>query len=165
MTGKAPMVEVLVLMLLLAGGLAARQLLSLLRTRRRPVPEVRPVSTALHQGLPVARAMSTDCSEVPSTVEVSQHGQLLFAVPMGAGMVGLDCLLAGTAEPELAGLPVHLVAKLPASLWMAEIEQDLVQRWLSKGDPVDVELSLTSAHPKVTLGCYKTTLKLILQVS
>lgn len=62
-------------------------------------------------------------------------------------------------------MPVHLVAKLPASLWMAEIEQDLVKRWLSKGEPVDVELSLTTAHPKVTLACDRTTLKLNLQVS
>jgi hypothetical protein len=67
---------------------------------------------------------------------------------MGAGMVGLDCLVAGTAELDMAGLPVHLVAKLPASLWMAEIGQDLVQRWLSKGDPVDVELSLR-AHQEI----------------
>lgn len=154
------MVELLVLMLLVAGGLAVRRLLSLLRTRRRPAPEVRLADPALPQALPVGRAMSTDCSEVPGTVEVGQHGQLLFAVPMGAGMVGLDCLLAGTAALELAGTPVHLVAKFPASLWMAEIEQDLVQHWLSKGAPVDVELSLSTAHPRVTLVCDRTTLTL-----
>ena len=100
------MVELLVLMmLLLAGGLAARRLLSLLRTRRRPVPEARPADTALHQALPEGRAMSTDRSEAPSTAEVSQHGQLLFAVPMGAGMVGLDCCSQEPLHSNWPGCP------------------------------------------------------------
>ncbi len=96
---------------------------------------------------------------------VPRHGQLVFVVPLGQGMLGLDCLLEATDESEPDGLPVHLVTTLPTSPWLAEVEQGLVVRWLTTGDPVEVELSLLSSLPRVTLTCDKTTLMLPLTVS
>ncbi len=95
---------------------------------------------------------------------VSRHGQLVFVVPLGQGMLGLDCLLEATDESE-PGLPVHLVITLPTSPWLAKVEQSLVTRWLTTGDPVDVELSLLPSLPQVMLTCDKTTLMLPLTVS
>lgn len=99
---------------------------------------------------------------VLSATDVPQRGQLLFAAVAGEGMVGLDCVLTGAGDPGLVGLPVHLVAQLPASPWMAALEKDLIDRWLLDGDAVDVELSLATSCPKVTLACDRTTLMLSL---
>lgn len=154
------MLEALVLMLLPVVGVAAVLLLGRGERPRGTVLEAPSAEAPVVRERPATRWLFTDCSPLPSTSAPSQHGQLLFALPLGAGRVGLDCLLAGNEEPSPAGLPVHLVAKLPTSVWMAEIEQDLVQRWLSNGDPVDVDLCLTPTHPRVTLGCDRTTLML-----
>lgn len=154
------MLEALALMLLPVVGVGAVLLLGRAGRPRTPVPEQASAEPPTVRERPATTWLFTDCSPLPSTSVPSQHGQLLFALPLGAGKVGLDCLLAGNEEPAPAGLPVHLVAKLPTSVWMAEIEQDLVQRWLSNGDPVDVELCLTPTHPRVTLGCDRTSLML-----
>jgi hypothetical protein len=93
----------------------------------------------------------------------SQRGQLVFARPLGQGRVGLDCLLSQVGESDRAGQPVHVVAVLPDSPWLAEVDRVLVERWLTQGAPVDIELSCTPSHPRVTLACDRTTLQLELQ--
>jgi hypothetical protein len=96
----------------------------------------------------------------PPSPAPALQGQLLFAAAHGTTSMGLDCLLRHGPQRELAGMPVHLVASLPASPDLAARERDQVRRWLDGTEPIDVELVLTAARPQVTLACNATVLTL-----
>ena len=89
-------------------------------------------------------------------------GQLVFAAPVGSRGLNLDCLLRPADRPADVGQPVHLVTVLAETDWLANVERDLVERWLTDGDPVRVEVVGVRGGSRVTLACAQTKLVLTL---
>jgi hypothetical protein len=98
-------------------------------------------------------------SHAPEPVAPALHGQLVLAQPLPGGCMGLDCLLTDSPEDE-PGWPVHVVAALPANLWLAGVEQELLQHWLAQGDLVSISVSGEPAAPRIRIACRRTTLLL-----